>query len=75
MMQKRSLAAVCLTGLAALFLIGGGVSDALAQQKKRDRRCAPNYLTVCQKACAERGGQVRLCPAYCAQQQREARCS
>ncbi len=62
--------------LAALGFAGMLAGDALAQQRRQgqDRRCAPNYLQVCQKACEARGGQVRLCPTYCLTQQREARC-
>lgn len=75
--MKRSVFGLTLVSLATAALLFGAASDAFAQQKqqqKRDRRCAPNYLAVCQKACSERGGQVRFCPTYCAQQQREARC-
>lgn len=76
--MKRSVTGLSLVAFATAALLFGAASDAFAQQKpqqKRDRRCAPDYLTVCQKACSERGGQVRFCPTYCAQQQREARCS
>lgn len=65
------LRAVCVVA-AAIIAISFSVAESQAQ--KKDRRCGPNFQTACMKQCSERGGQVRLCPQYCAKREKELGC-
>lgn len=53
--------------LASAWFVTG---DAFAQKKKAGG-CPANYAQTCQSTCSARGGQIRLCPQYCAKRMRE----
>lgn len=57
-----------LSTIAVLLLMLGG--DATAQKKKGDYICGPNGVQQCVQACNSRGGQARLCPQWCANEQK-----
>lgn len=57
---------------AAVLLAPLGVSEVSAQStKKPSAKCPANFIELCMKQCSGRGGQVRFCPRYCADREKE----
>jgi len=56
---------------AALAFTVTFTGDAFAQAKKSKASCS---MEACMSACAQRGGQPRLCPDYCTKRLAERKC-
>jgi hypothetical protein len=60
----------------AFFVLAVVVAFSIepARAQKSSEKCTAAWTDKCIKTCNSRGGQTRLCPTYCRNQQQQAGC-